>query len=186
MMSPAQSWTPGADQVLVAGIPVGHQAAGEARGDAAADAALAPRAQGPQERQPPVRGGDDQHVRGPAGLLRVLLLPCLRFRVRLAAVFGFRTRERGLVQDGHRRLARGQDGLGGQRRAHGLVEPALAVLAPLPLGLLPALFSRALRAAFAPMPSFDGGVPESLLSIDRRRSSSATRSSSHEPQACST
>ncbi len=176
MMSPAQSWTPGADQVLAAGIPVGHQAAGEARGDAAADAALAPRAQGPQERQPPVRGGDDQHVRGPAGLLRVLLLPCLLFRVRLAAVFGFRTRERGLVQDG----------LGGQRRAHGLVEPALAVLAPLPLGLLPALFSRALRAAFAPMPSFDGGVPESLLSIDRRRSSSATRSSSHEPQACST
>ena len=37
---------------------------------------------------------------------------------------------------------------------------------------------RARRASFAPIRSFELGVPESVLSIDRRRSSSASRSSS--------
>ncbi len=37
---------------------------------------------------------------------------------------------------------------------------------------------RAFRASFAPIRSFELGVPESVLSIDRRRSSSATRNSS--------
>ena len=50
---------------------------------------------------------------------------------------------------------------------------ALAVLAALPLGLLPRL-----AGPFRPIRSFELGVPESVLSIDRRRSSSATRSSS--------
>jgi hypothetical protein len=38
-------------------------------------------------------------------------------------------------------------------------------------------FSRALRSAFAPMPSFEDGVPESELSMFSRRSSSAIRRS---------
>ena len=50
----------------------------------------------------------------------------------------------------------------------------------------------ATRTAFAAIRSFDAGVPESVLSIDSRRSNSATLSSSrarligHDPQACST
>jgi hypothetical protein len=52
---------------------------------------------------------------------------------------------------------------------------ALAVLAPLPPGLLPVLLLPRLAGRLAPMPSFDDGVPESLPSMDRRRSSSATR-----------
>ena len=50
---------------------------------------------------------------------------------------------------------------------------ALAVLAALPLGLLPGLAG----PLFAPIRSFELGVPESVLSIASRRSSSASRSS---------
>ena len=54
----------------------------------------------------------------------------------------------------------------------GLAAP-LAVLAALPLGLLPGP-----PRLFRPIRSFELGVPESVLSTDSRRSSSATRSSS--------
>jgi hypothetical protein len=65
-------------QVLVAGVAVRHQQPGERSRDARGDIALAPRGEGLQPGQPPVRGPDDQHVRGARSRLlpvsRVLLL----------------------------------------------------------------------------------------------------------------
>src|SRR5271165_3848442 len=50
-------------QVLVAGLAVGHQQPGERGRDPRGDIGLAPRGQGLQPGQPPVRSPDDQHVR---------------------------------------------------------------------------------------------------------------------------
>ena len=89
MMSPAQFWTPpgpsfvtarhlpddvGAhcwmpasreQKVLVAGVAVGDQVPGERGRQPGRDGGLPSRGHGLQERQPPVRGPGDQHVRRP-------------------------------------------------------------------------------------------------------------------------
>jgi hypothetical protein len=52
-----------------------------------------------------------------------------------------------------------------------------AVRAPVPFRRLPA-FRSAVRRSLAPIGSFDGGVPDVVLSDPSRRSSSATLSSS--------
>jgi len=78
------------------------------------------------------------------------------------------------LRPGPRRQARRVcRGLRGQRRAAG----ASRATKP-PFRRSRSDSCRARRAAFAPILSFELGVPESSLSIDSRRSSSATRSSS--------
>ena len=76
-------------KVLVAGVAVGDQVPGERGGDARRRRCPCAASHGLQERQPPVRGADDQHVRRPCRRLPVLLL-----RVRLAGLFRRRGRER--------------------------------------------------------------------------------------------
>ena len=56
---------PGAQEVLVAGVAVGDQVPGEACLQPGRDGALAAGGDGLQERQPPVRGPGDQHMRRP-------------------------------------------------------------------------------------------------------------------------
>jgi hypothetical protein len=79
-----------------------------------------------QERQPPVRGPADQHVRRPGRGLPLLLLRVLLLlfspRVRRSSRRG--GRRAGLVQQVHRGLVGGQHVLGGQRREHRRIEPA--------------------------------------------------------------
>ena len=109
------------EKMLAAGVAVGHQQPGERGRDARGDIALAPRGKGLQPGQPPVRGPDDQHVRGTRG--RLLLA--------VAVLFFFLPRRglRGvLTQHVHRGLVAGQRVLAGQRREHRLLEPGLAQL----------------------------------------------------------
>ena len=124
MMCWQHCWMPAqpGQQVLVAGIAVGHQQPGERGRDARGDIALAPRGEGLQPGQPPVRGPDDQHVRGTRS--RLLLV----FGVLFSPFFP-RSGLRGvLARHVHRGLVRGQRVLAGQRREHRLIEPGLAQL----------------------------------------------------------
>ena len=79
------------EKVLVAGVAVGDQVPGERGRQPGREGGFPPRGHGLQERQPPVRGPGDQHVRRPAAGLPVLLL-----RVRLAVLLRCRS---GAVQD---------------------------------------------------------------------------------------
>ena len=117
-------WMPGqpGEKMLVAGVAVGHQQPGERGRDARGDIALAPRGKGLQPGQPPVRGPDDQHLRG----TRSRLLPAAG--VLFFPFFPRRGLRGVLVQHVHRGLVRGQRVLAGQRREHRLLEPALAQL----------------------------------------------------------
>ena len=63
-------------QVLVAGVAVGHQQPGERGRDARGDIALAPRGEGLQPGQLPVWGPDDQHVRGTRSRLLLVFRSC--------------------------------------------------------------------------------------------------------------
>jgi hypothetical protein len=89
------------------------------------------RGDGLQERQPPVRGPGDQHVRCPGcrglGVLSLRILLIFPF-------FRRRSRRGGPVQDVHRGLVCGQHVLAGQRREHRVVEPGLPELRRHPRG----------------------------------------------------
>ena len=123
MMCWQHCWMPAqpGQQVLVAGVAVGHQQPGERGRDPRGDIGLAPRGQGLQPGQPPVWGPDDQHVRrARSGLLLFGVLFFLFFPrdgLRGAA-----------VQDVHRGLVGGQRFFSRQRREHRRVEPGLAQL----------------------------------------------------------
>ena len=109
-------------QVLVAGVAVGHQQPGERGRDARGDIALAPRGRGPAARSAARPGSGRSaragHPQPPSPCLPGPVLPFLP-RSGLRGV---------LVQHVHRGLVRGQRVLAGQRREHRLVEPGLAQL----------------------------------------------------------
>ncbi len=120
---------PAAQEVLIAGVAVGDQVPGEAGRQPGRDGALAAGGDGLQERQPPVRGPGDQHMRRPGRRLAFLL----RVRLFLVLRWGRRGRD-SLVQDVHRGLVGGQHVLACQRRDHRVVEPGLAELRRYPRG----------------------------------------------------
>ena len=108
------------EKVLVAGVAVGHQQPGERGRDPRGDIGLAPRGESLQPGQPPVRGPDDQHVRGTRSRLRLAIGVLFFFVLPRSGLRGV------LAQHVHRGLVRGQRVLAGQRREHRGVEPGSA------------------------------------------------------------